>query len=165
MQGRFSKINIQYQEIVKTTRYWFFGMGEKRWPLTDTLQLPNYTSYWDTILGYLRKNAHQLFMTFCNKIISYAYQITVISSIPVRQVNMWYPFQISAPAIVAISNRYPTTILLLYFMQHSDHRNAQFYEHEFTEICASIGLCMERYETNIFISNFYNCSRGKSLIW
>ena len=67
MQGRFSKINIQYQEIVKTTRYWFFGMGEKRWPLTDTLQLPNYTSYWDTILGYLRKNAHQLFMPFSIK--------------------------------------------------------------------------------------------------
>jgi hypothetical protein len=31
----------------------------------------------------------------------------VISSIPVAQVNMWYPFQISDPAIVAISNRYP----------------------------------------------------------
>jgi len=32
------------------------------WNAGDTLQLPNYTSYWDTISGYLRRNAHQLFM-------------------------------------------------------------------------------------------------------
>jgi len=25
------KINIPYQEIVKTTRYWFFWMDEKNW--------------------------------------------------------------------------------------------------------------------------------------
>ena len=29
--GQIHKINIPYHEIVKTTRYWFFGMGEKGW--------------------------------------------------------------------------------------------------------------------------------------
>jgi len=33
------------------------------------LQLPNLTSYWDTILWYLRRNAHQLFIPVCLKII------------------------------------------------------------------------------------------------
>jgi hypothetical protein len=47
--------NIQYQKIVKTTRYWFFGIGEKGWHAKRYLAIKT-TQGWSTPITYIVKS-------------------------------------------------------------------------------------------------------------